>query len=44
MEEAHERSKRLSYMAKLRCEVFWYAKKKGNHRAAAVFGVDEGNV
>jgi hypothetical protein len=44
MEEGCQKSKRLSYMAKFKCEVIQCAEEKGNHKATAVFGVDESNV
>ena len=44
MEEGCQRSKRLSYTAKLKREVIWCAQEKGNRKAAAIFGVDESNV
>jgi transposase-like protein len=44
MEEGHQKSKRLSYTAKFKCEVIRYTEEKGNCKAAAIFGVDESNV
>jgi len=44
MEEGCQRSKRLSYTAKFKCEVIWCAEDKGNCKATAIFGVDESNV
>jgi hypothetical protein len=44
MEEGRQKSKRLSYTAKLKREVIWCAEEKGNRKAAAIFGVDESNV
>jgi hypothetical protein len=44
IEEGCQKSKRLSYMAKFKREVIWCAQEKGNHKAAANFGVDESNV
>jgi len=44
MEEGRQKSKRLSYTAKFKREVIWCAQEKGNHRAAAIFGVDESNT
>jgi len=44
MEEGCQKSKRLSYMAKFKCEVIRCAEDKGNCKAAAIFGVDESNV
>jgi hypothetical protein len=44
MEEGCQITKRLSYTAKLKCEVIRCAEEKGNHKAAAIFGVDESNV
>jgi hypothetical protein len=43
-EEVHPKSKRLSYTTKFKCEVIRCAEENGNHKAAAVFGVDESNV
>jgi hypothetical protein len=44
MVEGRQKSERLSYMAKFKCEVIWCAEEKGNRKAAATFGVDESNV
>jgi hypothetical protein len=44
MEEGCQKSKRLSYTAKFKCEVIWSAEEKGNRKAAAIFGVYESNV
>jgi hypothetical protein len=44
MEEGRQKSNRLSYMAEFKREVIRYAEEKGNHKAAAIFGVDESNV
>jgi len=44
MEEGCQKSKRLSYMAKFKCEVIRCAEDKGNCKAAAVFEVDESNI
>ena len=44
MEEGCQKSKRLSYTAKLKREVIRYAEDKGNCKAAANFGVDESNI
>jgi len=44
MEEGHQKSKRLSYMAKFKREVIRCAEEKGNHKAAAIFGVHESNA
>jgi len=44
MEEGHQKSKRLSYMAKFKREVIRCAEDKGNRKAAAIFGVYESNV
>jgi hypothetical protein len=44
MDEGRQKSERLSYTAKFKCEVIWYAEEKGNHKVDAVFGVDESNV
>jgi hypothetical protein len=43
MEEECQKSKRLSYTAKFKREVILCTEEKGNHKAAAVFGVDESN-
>jgi hypothetical protein len=43
MEEGRQKPKRLSYIAKFKCEVIRCA-ENGNHKAAAIFGVDESNV
>jgi hypothetical protein len=44
MDEGHQKSKRLSHMAKFKREVIQCAEEKGNCKAAAIFGVDEKNV
>jgi len=44
MEEGHQESKGLSYIAKFKHEVIRCAEDKGNCKAAAVFGVDESNI
>jgi transposase-like protein len=44
MEEGRQKSKRLSYTAKLKREVVQYTEEKGNRKAAAVFGADENSV
>jgi hypothetical protein len=44
MDEGRQKSKRLSYMVKFKCEVIRCAEEKGNHKAAAIFGDDESNV
>jgi hypothetical protein len=44
MEDGCLKSKRLSYTAKFKREVVWWAEKKGNRKATAVFGVYEGNI
>jgi hypothetical protein len=41
MEEGHQKSKRLSYMAKFKREVIQCTEEKQNCKAAAFFGVDE---
>jgi hypothetical protein len=43
VEEGCLKSKRLSYTAKFKPEVIWCAEENGNHKAAAIFGVDENN-
>jgi hypothetical protein len=43
MEEGHQKSKILSYTATFKRDVTWCA-EKGNHKAAAIFGVDESNI
>jgi hypothetical protein len=44
MEEGHQKSKRLSYIAKNRREVIRCAEEKGNRKAAEILGVDESNI
>jgi transposase-like protein len=44
MEEGRQKSKRLSYTAKFKREVIRCAEVKGNHKAAAIFGVNESNT
>jgi transposase-like protein len=44
MEEGHQKSKRLSYTAKFKREVFQCAEEKGNREATAIFGVNESNI
>jgi hypothetical protein len=44
MEEGRQKSKRLSYTAKLKREVIRCAEEKGNRKATAIFGVNESNV
>jgi hypothetical protein len=44
MEEGSQKSKKLSYTAKFKREVIRCAEDKGNHKGAAIFGVDESNV
>jgi hypothetical protein len=44
MEEGHQKSKRLSYTAKFRCEVVWCAEEKRRPKAAALSGVYESSV
>jgi len=44
MEEGCQKTKRLSYMTKFKCEVIRCEADKGNRKAAAIFGVDESNV
>jgi hypothetical protein len=44
MEEGCQKSKRLSYTAKLKHEVIRCAEEKGNRKATANFGVDESNI
>jgi hypothetical protein len=43
MEEGCQKTKRLSYTAKLKREVIRCA-EKGNCKATAIFGVDESNI
>jgi hypothetical protein len=43
MEEGHQKSKRLSYTAKLKREVI-HCTEKGNRKATAIFRVDESNI
>jgi hypothetical protein len=43
MEEGCQKPKRLSYIAKFKREVIRFT-EKGNHKAAANFGVDESNI
>jgi len=40
MEDGRQKSKRLSYTAKVKREVIWCAEEKGNRKAAAIFGVE----
>jgi transposase-like protein len=44
MEEGRQKSKRLSYTVKFKREVIRCAEEKGNHKAAAIFGVNESNI
>jgi D-aminopeptidase len=44
MKEGRQKSKRISLTAKFKCEAIRCAEEKGNHKAAAIFGVDESNV
>jgi hypothetical protein len=44
MDEGHQKSKRVSYMAKFKREVILGTEEKGNCKAATIFGVDESNV
>jgi hypothetical protein len=44
MEEGRQKSKRLSYTAMFKHEGIRCAEEKGNHKAAAFFGVDKSNV
>jgi hypothetical protein len=44
MEDERQKSKTLSYTAKCKREFIRCAEEKGNHKAAAIFGVDESNV
>jgi hypothetical protein len=44
MEERCQKSKRLSYTAKFNREVIRCAEEKGNHKATAIYGVDESNA
>jgi hypothetical protein len=43
MEEGRQKSKRLPYMTKFKCEVTLCAEEKGNFKATAIFGVVESN-
>jgi hypothetical protein len=44
MEEGRLKSKRLSCMAKFKHEIIWCTGENGNHKATAIFGVDESNI
>jgi hypothetical protein len=44
MEEGHQKSKILSYMAKFKCKVIWWRQEKGICKAVAIFGIDESSV
>jgi hypothetical protein len=44
VEEGCQKSKRLSYTAKLKCEFIQCAEEKENRKATTIFGVDESNV
>jgi transposase-like protein len=44
MEEGRLKSKRLSYTAKFKREVFQCAEENGNRKVAAIFGIDESNI
>ena len=44
MEEGRQKSKRLSYTAKLKREIIRCTEEKENHKAAAIFGVNESNI
>jgi hypothetical protein len=44
MEEGCQKSKSPPYMAKFKCEFIQCAEEKGNHKAAAIFGIDESNI
>jgi hypothetical protein len=44
MEEGCTEIKRLSYLAKFKCEVVLCIEEKGNCKATAISGVDENNV
>jgi hypothetical protein len=43
MDEGSQKSKTISHMAKIKCEVVRCAEKR-NHKATAVFGADESNA
>jgi hypothetical protein len=44
MEDGLQKSKRLSYKAKFKCEAVRCSKEKANHKAAAIFGLDESSA
>jgi hypothetical protein len=44
MEEGRLKSKSLSYTAKFKSEVIQCPEENGNHKTAAIFGVDVSNV
>jgi hypothetical protein len=44
MEEGHQKSKSLPYMAMFKHELVWCTEEKGNRKAAAICGVDESNI
>jgi hypothetical protein len=43
-EQRSQKSRRLSYTAKFKCEVVHCTEEKGNHKAAAIFRVNESNI
>jgi hypothetical protein len=44
MAEGRQKSKILSYIAKLKHEVIRCTEEKGNRKGAVIFGVDESNI
>jgi hypothetical protein len=44
MEEGCQKSKSVSYTAKFKPEFIQCTEEKGNHKAAAFFGVNESNI
>jgi hypothetical protein len=44
MKEKSQKSKKLSYTEKFKHEVIRCAQERGNCKATAIFGIDEGNV
>jgi hypothetical protein len=39
MEDGCQKSKRLSYTAKFKCEIIWCAEEIGNRKTAAILGL-----